>query len=254
MPLTANFTTPLLGAFTQGIVPGSGGGASSPPADPPGFSPLDVAGTLGWYDAQDFSTFTLGAGDEVTALGNKVPAGAGLVAVAEGGPTYVSSHASAGGLPALEWPSADNSKGLWLGADASVHDVYVVLQYKDGLDTTFDNHNTITSDVAGLTTTSSNRIMGRWGQSNVYTNVLPSGVTLHINGGGGTVTLLPMPLCVLHIKRPTTWLLTAIGSRNGGGARAWQGIMCEVLAYNQVVSAEDDTLIVDYLMNKWSIT
>lgn len=211
------------------------------------------AGLIGWYSAKAAGTITRGAGEEVTAVGNLVPGGASLGKLSGGGPVYAASEPLAGGRPALVWPDAANASGLALAADALVKEVFAVMAYADGTRGAFDTYNTLITDLAGLDASSANRVMGHEGNPGVFTPSLPPGMTIHLNGGAATATLLPLPLSVVHIKSATPFALAAIGGRNNGINRAWRGPVCEVLAYSETLDAEAAGRNVRYLKQGWGI-
>ena len=225
---------------------------ASIPAEPTPFAPSDVAGLIGWYDAASSSTLTLN-GNEVVGISNRVEGGAGLFAVAEGGPSYEVESAVANGLPALVWPDQDNFKGLWLGGNANLYDLFVVLAYRNGATNTFSQYTTITTDAAGLTGTTTNRVMGHVGRNHLYGPSIPLAMEFRVNGSDINQTILPLPLSVLHIKRPASFPVAAFGSKNNKSPRAWRGPVCEVLAFAAPVPADEVAEIEMYLMQKWGI-
>ncbi|MEW2911514.1 hypothetical protein [Leisingera sp. JC11] len=218
----------------------------------PGSRPAG-AGLIGWYSAKATGTITRGAGEEATAVANLVPGGASLSKLSGGGPAYAASEPLAGGRPALVWPDAANASGLALAADALVREVFAVMAYADGARGAFDTYNTLITDLAGLDSSSVNRVMGQEGNAGVFTSSLPPGMTIHLNGGGATTTLLPMPLSVVHIRSATPFALAAIGGRNNGSSRAWRGPVCEVLAYSDTLDAGAAGSNVSYLKDGWGI-
>lgn len=220
------------------------------------FSPSDVAGLIGWFDAQQASSFTIGAANEVTAADNLTGL-SGIVASPYGGPTYAASEPTANGHPALVWPSTTNRLGLEQAEDSSASEVFIVAAYKDGLDAAFDEYTTFVTSFAGMTANTGQRIMGEQSGSGFWTGSFLTSVS--INGAAPTASVLPAPLSVLHFSAPATPILVAnIGGRNGTHekVRAWQGAICEVLIYSDQVALTtgDVDLVNDYLMQKWGIT
>ncbi|MBY6138092.1 hypothetical protein KUV26_01450 [Leisingera daeponensis] len=213
-----------------------------------------VNGLIGWYSAKATGTITRGAGEEVISVANLVPGGAALGRLSGGGPVYVASAPVAGGRPALVWPDAANARGLTLASDALVREVFAVMAYADGARSAFDTYNTLTTDLAGLDSSSANRVMGHENNAGIFTASLPPGMTVHLNGGGATTSLLPMPLSVLHIKSASPFALASIGGRNNGSSRAWRGPVCEVLAYTDALDAAGVSRNVSYLKDGWGIS
>lgn len=211
------------------------------------------AGLIGWFSAKATGTITRGAGEEVTAVANLVPGGAGLSKLSGGGPLFAASTPLAGGRPALMWPDAASASGLKLAADALVKEVFAVMAYADGLRGAFDTYNTLITDLAGLDGSSANRVMGHAGNTGVFAASQPPGMTIHLNGGDATASLLPMPLTVVHIRSASPFALASIGGRNNGSSRAWRGPVCEVLAYSDALDANAAGGNVSYLKDGWGI-
>lgn len=227
---------------------GAGAGLRGQQRNLPDFSSL-----IGWYSAKVAGTIQLEAGGEVSGIDNLVAGGQGLSKLYGGGPTYVASEPLAGGRPALVWPDETNSRGLALAADAFVREVFVVMAYADGARAAFDTYNTLITDLAGLDAGSTNRVMGETGNPEVFAGSIPAGMTIHVNGGATTTTLLPLPLSVVHFSSGTPFPLAAIGGRNNGSSRAWRGPMCEVLAYSENLAAAAVERNVRYLRAGWGI-
>lgn len=223
------------------------------------FSPSDVSGLTHWFDAQDASSVTT-SGAEITEVANQVSGGLDLVNRATGGPDYEASNSVAGNQPAFVWPTLNNGEGLWLGSDVAVKEIFSVMAYKDGLDSAFDTFNTFFCSVSGISSTAANqRIMGDSTKDSIRGGTTaPSSLQLSVDGGAGagvqSVALLPLPLSVLHFYRATDFDITGVGTTSGGtGIRAWKGPICEVLFYDEVLSAEDRTSVVSYLTEKWGL-
>lgn len=211
------------------------------------FDPTSVPGMIGWYSANHANTITLGTDDEVTAVSNLINGGAGLVASPDGGPTYVASHPMTG-KPALVWPDMSNRRGLELGFDAPVVEIFVRLAFRDGVVNSFPEFNTITTDIAGLTGGSTNRLMGDQWDDHLYAPSIPSGMHFEVDGIP-TVdrTILPLPMSTLRMRRDTPFSVTAFGARNGNTSRSWQGPIEQIMAFTQPVSAANATSIYDFM-------
>lgn len=219
------------------------------------FRPSDVPGLIGWYDASQANTITLN-GNEITRIDNRVASGRPIEALAYGGPDYVPSHTVANGMPAAVWPQLDNQKGLGLGVDASVKHLFVVAAYKNGVEDRFSQYNTIYTDLFGISEVSSARVMGTLNASSIF-NQAEFGVLASVNDRQLTnaTTLLPLPLSVLHFSQLGPFNISAFGSNNAGSGanRAWQGCVCEVLAFSLVIDPSEVQKIKDYLYPKWGI-
>lgn len=219
------------------------------------FRPSDVPGLIGWYDASQANTITLN-GNEITRIANRSRNGSAHRSAYFGGPDYVPSHAVANGMPAVVWPYTDNKKGLGLGVDASVKHLFVVAAYKNGVENQFSQYNTIYTALAGITWFSPTRVMGTLNASSIF-NQAEFGVLASVNDGPLTnaTTILPLPLSVLHFSQSTQFDVSAFGSNNGSNDnnRAWQGCVCEVLAFSGDVAPSEIQAIKDYLYRKWGI-
>lgn len=223
--------------------------ATNAPPPVPQFSPAELPGLTGWYDAQSPQTVTL-EGNAVTAIANRV-AGPDLTAVPEGGPEYALGHSVSHGRPAFVWPDADTKRGLWFDADHMVHDVFMVLAYRDGVDSTFNTYTTMFIDTAGTTDATVNWLVSKSESPGVFAK--PPNSDILINGGPATMTLLPLPLSVLHVRSPTPFPLRAIGYKYRDKPRAWRGPICEILTFDAPLVSEGATAITTYLMEKWGI-
>ncbi|WP_217351728.1 hypothetical protein, partial [Ruegeria sp. HKCCD8929] len=179
-----------------------------------------------------------------------------------GGPIYSPSEPRAGGRPALVWPDTVNDYGLELPADASCSEIFIVMQYKDGIDEAWDNYITLITDKAGITSNGV-RTVGNYNGTNLYAGGSSAISWLRKDGGSATRTLLPMPLSVIRFtskdqSTPGTPInIASLGGPNKGGAnRAWQGIMCQLIAVSaQVTWTEAQAAqMTDFLMQKWGIS
>ncbi|MBI1495416.1 hypothetical protein [Halocynthiibacter styelae] len=216
-------------SFAGGKGPSVGSGQKA------AFSPLDIPGLIGWYDASHAESVTV-SGSEVTELRNRVPGGAPVVAGPGGGPDYATSEPRANGNPALVWPNSANEKGLVLGFDAPCSEVFAVMCYKDGLDTSFDHWVTFIANLEGIDG-NGRRTVGTSGSDVLWSTGSPN--KARVNGASPSGTVLPMPLSVVRfsaLDHPTPGepvrIATLGGPNKNDADRAWQGIMCELLAFH----------------------
>ncbi len=224
------------------------------------FSPASLPGLVASFDALDAATVAVNGSNNVTTVQNKVSGGPDLVASPIGGPLYIASDPRVGGRPCFSWPNATNQLGLEFAAvDLMCSEVFLVMQYKDGADDMGDEPVSIITD-RGCVTGSGNRILvsgfGIW--SNYKMD------QARLNGAAPSNTILPLPLSVMRLSMqdnsedPSRAIrLGAVGARNNNNSqRAWQGIICEVLAWdvaNGPMGDADATKVETYLSAKWGV-
>jgi hypothetical protein len=223
-------------------------------------TPADVAGLVGWFDASATETLTLSASNEVQRVGNRVAGMLDIVPTQWGGPQYEASNAVANGHPAIVWPNIGNNKGLWLegGLETPCSEIFVVCAYFDGARNKFLDWITLLSDAAAVTGSGQTMCWGAKNSPGLLGNKDPNRVSK--NGGAFTGTMLPLPLSVLRFSstqasNPLT--VSAFGATNSGsGSRAWNGPICEVVAYSDQVALNSTEIqgITEYLANKYDIT
>lgn len=222
------------------------------------FSPLDIPGLIGWYDVSHTES-VITSGDEVTELRNRVPGGTPVVAGPGGGPDYAASEPRANGHPALVWPDSANEKGLVLGFDAPCSEVFAVMCYKDGLDATFDHWVTFIANLEGIDG-NGRRTVGTSGSDVLWSTGSPN--EARVNGAAPSKTILPLPLSVVRFSaqdHPTAGdpvrIATLGGPNKNDPDRAWQGIMCELLAFHAEAPPTEAQIaqIEDYLFQKRGI-
>jgi len=239
MPLDSPFD--VLSPF--GAESGGGGG---------GFSPLDISGCVGWYDAADAGTITeidskvSGWDDKSTEENHMVQTSAGER------PAYDSSFAVANNKPAVVWTGG--TQHFDMTSIMTPGYCVIVTAYKDGLDSDFDNfqglwENTASGIHGGLLGFAARNDW--WFQTS--TQVLESSK----NDAAFSSIVLPLPLTVLsvdtaHIVNP--FIVNAFGYNDGGSGRGWDGPICEAIFYSADPSGAEITSLKSYLYTKWGIT
>lgn len=241
------------------------------------FGPEKVPGLIGWYDATEPSTFSLGAGNQILSISNKVVGNFGISAYTFGGPTYEAANGVMGGRPAAVWPAAANNRGLVLPQDVAVKHLFVVCAFRTGLETLFTEFNSFVIDRYSITTNSLTTpnpshpngyhalALGNAGTGD--RSQLWSGGRLDkvsINGGAFGPGILPRPKSVLHFSAYSSWeAVVPVGTDMWIGAfglfnfgfqdRSFRGPIGEILAYNQPLTASNVASVNSYLFDKWGI-
>lgn len=225
------------------------------------FSPDQIAGLAGWFDASAFDTLTL-AGSEVVAMTNRVPNGLNLSKVASGGPAY--DPTGAGGLPSLVWPNEPNNKGLALATDAGgIEELFVVCQYLDGINGLWP----FISLISTYSTTLTNSLaLSGFGTAELRSGTQEPGVsrlieTASVNSGAFSSTVLPLPLSVMRFNGretdspgPITLAAFGFNLEEPNELRSWRGPICEILAYTAPLTPAHVADVEAYLYAKWGIT
>ena len=218
-----------------------------------GFSPKNVPGLIGWWDAADSSTITLN-GSTVSQWNDKSTSGFNVSqATAANQPSYVSS--SLNGKPGLDWGSAEgNTKNLTRSSMPaySPRDHYVVADY-DGANpfgsfTGLFGHSQPFSGASGGT--------NEWSGGTHWS-------LISLNGAANSTALLPVYLSPFLLRATFATSQMALGAtitsvfRIGGwsntGARGWAGKIYEMLIFSAALSAGEDARVRAYLKNKWGV-
>ncbi len=205
-----------------------------------------VDGVIGWYSGSDPSKVTLDPNGNIAELKSLFSGGLSLYPTPDGAPSYDDQDG------AIVWPQTSNKFGLFFGGDAFVKNLFVVATYMDGQVTSFDDHVTITTDIAGINTDSEWRSMGAIGTGQLYT-----GSAIAANMYSDPVELLPMNKKVIKIGRSgvnAPFKIGAFGANNRGAdfSRSWRGRIYEVIATNKDLRASETSSIRAYLEDKYS--
>lgn len=255
MPRSGNMGAGHLsrGTAAQKVTPAGSAGILSP------YWLADIPGVIGDFDVSHAPSVELN-GSEVVKLHNRAPGGTFVYAGPGGGPDYEASETRANGNPALVWPDSLNDKGLVLGFDAPCSEVFAVMCYKDGLDASFDHWVTFIANQAGIDG-NGRRTVGTAGNGNLWSSGSPN--VARVNGAAPSGAVLPMPLSVVRfsaLDHPTQGepvrIATMGGPNKNDPDRAWQGIMCHLVAISAAVSLTpaQTSFIENALMQKWGIT
>ncbi len=226
---------------------------------PAPFSPLDVPGLIGWYDAAEYNSLTI-FGSRVTAINNRVPGGLPLKSLGTHGtvaPVYEAANALAGGNPALVWASGEDC-GLDLfhpvlnqPVQAPVSELFIVCAYKDGVDADFDGYTRLIADASDFTI-----CQGQPGSDAIRHSSTMKRASK--NGDPFSVSVLPLPLSVLRFSAADQGLasfnVSSFGRKESASlSRSWHGPICEVLAWNQPLTQMQVDTVTAELNSKWGI-
>lgn len=218
----------------------------------------DIPGVIGDFDVSHAASIELN-GTEVVKLHNRAPGGTFVYAGPGGGPDYVGSEPRANGNPALVWPNGLNEQGLELGFDAHCSEIFAVMCYKDGFDSTFDHWVTFIANQAGIDG-NGRRTVGTSGSDVLWSTGSPN--KARVNGAAPSRTVLPLPLSVVRfsasdhqaVGEPLR-IATLGGPNKNDPDRAWQGVMCQLIAVSDAVSLTPAQIsyIETGLMQRWGI-
>lgn len=206
-----------------------------------------------WFDAADISTIhTNDAVDRVSQWDDKSGYNRHATNSAANQPTYHASDSMVGGRPTIGRDSAIGSYGL-RAPSFGAKTAYAVCYYKDGLDSVFDNYETLFC--GNLDSYAAYRVCGDQGNGNFRT-----AQSSHFNNAGtykngsasSSVTVLPMPASVFKLKSNTTrtqpfWL----GYYQISDGRTWNGSYCEFIFTDGSESTDTQQKIEGYLAHKW---
>ncbi|MEW2915305.1 hypothetical protein [Leisingera sp. JC11] len=143
---------------------------------------------------------------------------------------------SIGGAIWLENDGLDDN-GLQLASDLSVKMVALALQYKTGVETAADDYHTLCSDLAGLTSGSSDRVMLHQNNAGLFTGTGPWRVS--VSGGVFGTDILPLPWSLVLIKRADHAAFNVgnfFGRNFTNSGRAWKGRGAPVGAFSEIPS------------------
>ena len=141
------------------------------------------------------------------------------------------------------------ASGLVFAADLAVRQAFFALQYEDGVEPNFLNLATISSDVTGVLSPTSNLMRGDHGEAVFQDTEFQA----EINGAGLSSTILPLPWALVAVRRVTgntQWSLGAVGSKSGNFiARRWTGRFAPVAFFDRVLTESEHSTVRDYSAN-----
>lgn len=205
------------------------------------------------YDFSDEATVSETGGD-ITGISDKSGNGNdGLIYPAPvTAPTY-ELHSS-GNMVAV-WGDSENGAVLNCG-EITAQDFFMILQYRDGTDTTFDDY---IGFVTGDGTNGNPRILGNTGDATIFpTNVFDS--TAEINGAADSSTVLPLPFSIVRLKAASPVTVNGfLGIYNNNIEnplvdRSWRGEVGQVIAFPTTRTDAQYNSILNILAEKWGIT
>jgi hypothetical protein len=209
---------------------------------------------VAWFDANDFSTITTNASGEVTSWAQKNANTNASDAVngysGTGNAIYRPSDGNASGMGTIGNDASDGANGVYFTSD--LYDVvFVVLYYKDGMDSTFDGNAGIFSGPSG--SAGQFRVAGNAGTNEINTSTVPFTTVGGYRDGSTTVSkvLLPMPLSLFRfesggLRNNRTHLGYIRGTETYSANSSWFGGYGEYV-FTAGASVEDKQKIEGYL-------
>lgn len=227
------------------------------------FSPGDIPGLIGWWDAAATGTVSL-SGQHVTRVENRVPSNLFLRPAGTTGPEY---RMNQGVHPAFHWSHSQHGYGFLVSTpggrtNLSVKHLFMVMSYRNNAVHWADLTSLfVSSDSIFRRSLTGHRVLGHINQNRFFTASYVDQV--HKNGVAVGDAVLPLNRDVLHFSTAgiktgstaTELLVCGIGSRNFGvHSRSWHGDIHEILAFSMQanLSPQDIAAIEGYLQNKWA--
>lgn len=201
-----------------------------------------------WYDANDSSTIAHTSG-RVSQWDDKSGNSRHLVeASASRQPYYTTSDTDGNNLDTIHNKLGTSGVGMRLTSSFNYRYVFVVLKYKDGIDSTFD----ITSyfmDPSSFT--------GHFVAVSGASSLISVGATTYEKNASNTKTdaQMPMDLCIMEHDIGTDLAITSIDffNENPGSNLQWQGMFPEIILCDNNLTAGDREKIEGYLAHKWGL-
>jgi len=205
-----------------------------------------------WYDADDFDSISI-SGGKVSEWKDKLWVNHASQSVASQRPSYQASDPYHNNMPTIG--DEDTNTGQ-IGIETpsiTVKTVYIIMDYKDGLDANFD---------LGLQTflygaSDKARIMG---SGTDFYGTINSGV--FYNGGGAyrngssssnLTGVLPMPSTLYKVKSGASVTKLFNIGYDPGRTRDWQGSYGEIIFTDGTESPDEEEKIEGYLAHKWGL-
>ncbi len=160
------------------------------------------------------------------------------------------SFAGANDQPVIDFGSAKHSKYFAGPSALDLKEVIVVGQYKDGIDTTFEDYEAI---IAGSDSVGIPRVIGSIGLATLHQTNLFSG-TVSKNGATATTTMLPAPFGVYRFTSSTvqnsTWSLFGTGAVTN---RGWIGYAALAILCNRDLTTDEFNAIKTVCDEKYAL-
>lgn len=155
---------------------------------------------------------------------------------------------TSGGKPAIVFPSSLNNCSLDPDSAFSFGWFCMVVQYKDGTDTTFDTYNSFFSD-GGDT----NRLYCNAGTANLFSSWASK---VRVNGAAESAAILPLPKGIVEAAGVAASASWGIGKTNHttASSRSWQGPIFHVLFCTTEPTSAEKNALRTVLSAKWGIT
>jgi hypothetical protein len=166
-------------------------------------------------------------------------------------PTYTASNSLLNNKPSVLSTSAFGLIGLRTPL-ITFQEIFVVAYYKGGIDTSFDDYNTL---LAGEGHNGAYRIMGQMNSPNwILEGAFNDGGNFKNGTTGSSITILPLPPTILR------FVSSSAKSQSAGilynplfNDRGWVGGVGEIVALESLSSNSDRQKLEGYLAHKWGL-
>ena len=217
-----------------------------------------VISTAAWFDASDSSTITIDGSNKVSdwldKSGNDNHA---TQVISSEQPTYVSSDSLANNKGSLTSSGSD-----YVGMDTpsfSARQIYAIMYYKTGVETTFGTYHGILSNVDNYKNTSpltrNYRIIGNSGSNSwLTTNRFNDNTYVNATTSSSNIAL-PMPLTMFRFRSSDIRTQAfSLGRHNEVSNRSWHGGYSEFIFTDGTEDLDTQQKIEGYLAHKWGIS
>lgn len=218
----------------------SGGGATGPSIIAPDDLPVSYRTNGGYWLAENQTTSV----GKVTAWTDEW----GVRDLVQATASFQPDAGTSGGYPAAIWPiNTLNECGLSAAADFSPAWWMLIMQFRDGLDATFETFNSFIGERLNTTM----RVMGDSGLSTLFASNV-SASTASINGGPETATVLPLPRSAVAITPTVSAAQWGIGPPSFS-TRGWQGPVFGAIALGTVPTSAEKAGLLAWATDKWGL-
>jgi hypothetical protein len=213
------------------------------------FSPTEIAGLVGWWDANDAATITLN-GSNVSEWRDK-SGNSRHVAMGDGAnqPAYVAG--SLGGKAGIDWGAGGSPRRLSRDSvSMTARDHFIVADFDGGA--TFSNFETLVTSGGTIP------IGGESSGTTVFRGFDVFDRMQLINNASSS-TALPVILNPFILRATRTSVTSSATGLHFGqfatfGNRGWAGKIYEILIYDSSLSSSAASSVQRYLAAKWGIT
>lgn len=167
-------------------------------------------------------------------------------------PDYTASNADANDMPTFTWAidGTKHSNYFDLAKSATFQDVIFIGQYKDGLDSAFDDYNSV---VTGSASGDQPRVIGNISTANILSSN-QFATTVSVNGDAASATMLPAPFGIYRFT--DTAANTDSFDLLGGTAytnRGWVGATAVMIASNETLMPGEFIPVLEAAAEKYGV-